>query len=630
MIYLFSQQLLIGLISCSIIYVIGKSILSFYEVKAGFFFRLFLTSLIGIITIVLIFSIIWSHGRTINIFLIPFVLFFMYRYRYEVKRQRIILKDSIHEILWIFGFFILLFLYQSIFFFNFHTNTILYLFRDDYLHALFSDSIKLWGSENYLTDLLYFNPELRNQLVPYHYPELWLNSFISKLFHNSTFNSYYLITNSILFSTFLMGICSLFKKTNTFLIVLFSVISLFITNVYSTQLPYLDIHSFPWDGTIMGLYSQKLAFISLFTLLSIVLFNKKKKSEGIIILLTIPLFSVTFMPGILAGIGLFTLLEIIESRSNIKRNQLYSILLILIFFISYFTFYHIYESRYTKNYASFTPFFKNWKLKLSIELYLRFLLSSTLFFVPYIVLLLRSSLQLYRYWIFVAFCFTGGIIATFLGSSLLDAGQFTSNISIFAIVILIVTFAQFISEGKWNKQKYIIMILICFIIISNAIIVVKMKRELSVSNETIIENPAFLQSIANTIVEDPAVILYFKPISKCTTGSFSNWYHSSPLLPLSQFTNKTVVFSIANPESFAKKIKMSYVDSNYYYQFTPLCLWYNKGKMHTFESFVKKYSIHYFYCMKGTVIPDFIIKNAKLVLISKTTQSKFYIVNLEN
>ena len=630
MIQLFLSQLFIGFLSCLIVYAVGKTISSFYEITGNFFFRLFITNCLGIIAIVFAYSVLGSKGRTISLLLIPFIIYFFYRYRQSVKTFRFHWKEILQESVWVLGLFLIIFLYQSLFFFDFAKNSLLYLFRDDYSHALFSDSLKLWGSENYLTDLLYFNPGMRIQLIPYHYPELWLTSFFAKLFSIATINCYYLITNSLLLSTFLCGICSLYKKTNIFVIVLFAIISLFITNVYSSQIRYLGFHSFPWDGTVMGLCSQKLAFIAVYLLLGIILVLKKQKTDGIIVIAAIPLFSVTFVPGILCGIVLFSLLEIIEAGFRTTRRQGIAIGLAFVFFFVYFLFYRFFQSSYTKNYATFLSFLDSWKLKISFWYFMFHFIGITLFFTPYIILLLRKSLILYRFWIFYIFCLTGGILATLLGSSLLDAGQFTSNSNILAIIILIVSFAMYISEGNWNGKKILIVTLFCMLVLGNTIFVVKTKYELSVSKEPGIENEAFLQSIAQNIQENPSVILYFKTTKGIHNGEFSSWYHSSPIIPLFQYTNKTIIFSIANPESFAQNITMSYVDSNYYQHFTPLGIWYSKGKTQTLESFVKKYSIHYFYAMQGTSIPEYIIKNAKKVLISKTTQSKFYIINLDN
>src|ERR1035437_1807040 len=82
MIYtLFIQQLFFALFALLLTYSIGKSIASFIKITGGFFFKLFIIYSIGIIVILLFYSIIKAHGRTVNILLLPSLTYFVYYYK---------------------------------------------------------------------------------------------------------------------------------------------------------------------------------------------------------------------------------------------------------------------------------------------------------------------------------------------------------------------------------------------------------------------------------------------------------------------------------------------------------------------------------------------------------------------
>src|ERR1035437_49593 len=169
MIYLLLiQQLLFGILTLFIIYSIGKIFVSFIDVQCNFFLRLFILYIIGILAIVLFYSIAKAYGRTNNIFLLPIIVFLLYQYRFHFTKKLCINKHGIiKELIWSLIPFVFIFIYQSFFYFDFGKNELKPLFGDYYWYASFTDSLKLWGTENYFTTSNFFFPYIREGLMPY-------------------------------------------------------------------------------------------------------------------------------------------------------------------------------------------------------------------------------------------------------------------------------------------------------------------------------------------------------------------------------------------------------------------------------------------------------------------------------
>ena len=136
MIYtLFFQQLLFGFLGLLITYFAGKLITSFFSVNGGFFFRLFVSYIIGITAIVLFYSIIKTQGQTINILLLPIIGFLLYYFRDSFVMPSIPLKLIIKELSWSAFPFMLIFLYQSWWIFDFSNGWIRQTTFDLYAYA---------------------------------------------------------------------------------------------------------------------------------------------------------------------------------------------------------------------------------------------------------------------------------------------------------------------------------------------------------------------------------------------------------------------------------------------------------------------------------------------------------------
>jgi len=335
---LFFTQLLFGIFSMLIIFVIGKLLIGFYDFKGDFFLKLFIIYIIGIISIVFFYSIIKAHGRTINFALLPIFLTIIYLFRKNtISFQKINLKIIKVEILWSIIIFLTLFLFQSQFYFDFHKGEIKPLFIDIYRYSANIDSLRLWGIETGPNDLNYFIPKYRTGLIPYHFAELWLSAFFGNLFHINSVTSYYIVVLIVLVSVYVLGIMSLFEKyiNNKIILYLTSISLLFVSGINVLGINANNI----WG--ILEIAGQKLSFVYCILLLSFILIKNNHWKIGLIILASIPIFSITFLPGIIGGICLFLILFILINKIKNIKQQMFILCTVLTVFLSIILMYYL-------------------------------------------------------------------------------------------------------------------------------------------------------------------------------------------------------------------------------------------------------------------------------------------------
>lgn len=636
---IFIQQLIFAILSLLFTYSLGKFITSFFDIKGNFFFRLFVTYIIGIIAIVLFYSIIKSHGRTINILLLPIIGYIFYLVKNSfTKKTRFDKSETLREFAWSLLPFIIVFLYQSWFYFDFKNSDIKPLFVDFHRYATFTQSINQWGVESYLSEMNYYFPKFRSGIIPYHYPELWLTSFFSKLFNNSLVNSYYFVVYPILASTFLIGILSLFEEAFKSKVIVISIgLALcFITDISLSF--YMDT---PNSLSIMAINGQKLAFIYCFILLGFILLKRKSVLVGLLILCAIPIFSTIFLPGICGGILFLSIFSYFIFDEKTRKTFIISGLTIIGLLCGYVIFLKTFQSSFTADYAITKIFhsgifaqydghltFKNCKIIVSnfisyaipnISLHG---MSRLLLHLPFILILIYYIKKDKLYIILSTSFLLFGAIATSLTKILLDSNQFTHLIGAIFLVVTIIYISEFIKNPpKQVAIKYVITFsLISFTIFS------WYTPYNSRSNFDNNEELSFIKEVANSIQKDNSVILVFYSKNELLKCNFYNWVWENQLICIGQLTPKTVIFTLGNPEIFKQSKKIEYVDTFFYNHFTPVIEWKKKGTQYTLETFINHYKIKYFYIKKGAVIPDFIKAKTIRSIESPHSKSKFLVI----
>lgn len=633
---LFFQQLILSTFSFIIVFIVGKIITSFISFKGPFldnlFLKLFIIFLVGVVSIFLFYSIIKTHGYTVNILLIPIIGYFVYTYRKNFRKPSVDFNLAYKEFLYALLIFVLVFLFKSCLFFSLRNGPINAIFYDSYLYAMFSDILNYSNIENFSLTQIF---ELKKELIPYHYPELWLTAFFSWILNNSTANTYFFGVITLLTTIYIIGIVGLLKGIKSILLkILFVLIIITISNIYIPT-TFIESHS-GWN--IMHINGAKASLIYSFILLSFYCLNKSENVTGLVILLLIPIFSNTFFPSIAGGIIMFLFIKIIFDKKN--RNTWSIIFLLTVFYLLlYILFYSINRSEIIQmvNKKMFSsgifsgfnnrPDFIKYKVVISNFIYytipssfnhILFLLAE---FLVYFILFYKL-IQKYRnsFILSLLIIISGAVFANLTFFSTSEFYQFVEADKCFLIIVIIFLFIEYCYSFK--KKNTIIIIIMLIISIYNFNILIKTNTNF---NRGKIESVRFFFESALLLEPKKNIIM-----SLMDSSSFSNkrgyqfWYQNNNITQVLHFTKSSTFFILGNPQDFLKYNKLlNFSDSVSYKHSTPINVWRGKGQEYTLESFIDYYKIKYFYIKKGIEIPIFIADNIEKVIVSENTGSRF-------
>jgi hypothetical protein len=637
MIYtIFLQQILYAFLALFLTFIVGKIITAFIELKGNFFFRLFITYIVGITAILLSYSIVKAHGRTVNLLVLPILCYFIYYFRYAIhKRPEFHISDIYKELCWSLIPIIVVFLYQSFFYFDFCKGELKPLFCDFHRYAIFTQSIHLWGLESYLAEMNYFFPSFRTGIVPYHYPELWMTSLFSTMNHNSLVNSYYFTVYPLLTATFILGVMSLFEISirSNIIVLIFAVAVCFITDI--TFRCYMET---PNSLSIFGINGQKLAFVYCFLLLGFILIKQQHLIIGQLILVIIPFFSTIFLPGIWGGLLVYNSLALILFPRKNVRTSLFIIASIVVVLLFYSAFLNVFQSPFTNDYAIkkilssgiFSRYnghltLQNIKMigsnfiHYSIPNIVLHSFSRFILYVPFFLLFYRSLWKQKQLFILSLSFLIVGALATSVSKILLDSNQFTHLLGAVFIVLIIICIADFNAHYRGAKWKKYSIVLIGIFFICIAWVSPYNSRSLTDNSEDV----SFVKRVSGCLTDNQNIVLVFYSKDECEKGTFYNWIWQNTMLNVSQYNSKTILYTMGNPEIYSSLGKQNYIDDYFFNHFTPINTWKHQNKNNTVENFIERYHIKYFYCKKGVVVPDFITKKAVEIIESPSTNNKF-------
>ena len=635
-----------GVLSIFITYIVGKSILAFLPKSKGLFFQLFVSLAIGILVLVLLFSIFASGGKTIHVILLPIIGLFFFKYRKSITKPTINFCEIRTELLWAILLFIPVFLYQSYFFFDFVNGTVKSLLWDNYAYASYIDSLRLWGAETRYVDMNYFSPEFRKGLVPYHYSELWLSAFWASLFKLSSIKAYYFITNSLLLTAFTTGVCSLFEQKidKKYVIVPLSFLLLFIAGLTFPFYGHSDLLPCLWfkNMSMLGILGSKMAFIYLYLLMAIILLKRGELFLGNTLLLTIPLFSIGLMPGIWGGMLLVQIFDITKQRFKINRNHVYVFGFVGFAIVLYALFYHVFKSGnvddYTSKYIFSHGIFKSVyggitiaNIKIVIANFICYsiptiglnMLKMLVFFFPFLIIIYRSVQRNARLWLFTLIAVICGATITTLCAGILDTGQFTTNLSVIMAVLIIIGIAELVVDTyiKPSKINFVLIFIAGILLFYNLIGTIQSRDAMQTWHD---DDHVFLKKIAETVKSEKTVVcLVLLSEDEYARQPYLWWYDRNDADIVSQYSNAHFIFTLANPELYFKYKEIRESEKFAYNYLTPINAWRNKNNGQDLEAFIKQFSIRYFYVKKSVKLPLYITRNTKNSIESTKTGTNF-------
>jgi hypothetical protein len=615
------------------IYLTGKIILSFFSVNVLGTFKLFLIYITGLTSVFLIYSVIKTNFLTVNIGFLPILFYIIYLKRDTITLPKLNYFNIKNDISLTLLIFIPIYLFQSYFFFDFMNGTFKPLHTDHYLYADFSNSLKLFGIESKFTDLNFYFAN-SNKLVPYHYPELWLTAFFSIFLKTPTVNAYFLIIIPVCVSIFSIGIFSLLdnKKVPFLIKYIFSILGLFISGIYFDIYNEFEITKYQHqaDNSIFSLFSQKFCLIYIYILLSAILFLRNKRDLGLIVLSLVPILSISFAPGIVGGLFLYYLYKVFFKSYKIKISNDVSLFTSIFIGVFLLFFYSVNKGDYTSNVlddAFLLNDIVNNKLNLSsIKIFIgnniHRLFRPFIFYVPYAfiiwILILKNQALSFLY-LLILFC---GVFSSVILLGVLDSNQFASNTYIFFNVSIIIGISFFIEENKLVSLKRSLIFTVLLFLISTNIINISKNKNLP---NRIIENKVFKRILTETDDENIKILVFLNRSDFSKIPFLSWWQLKNDLLPLTQYSNRNIIFTFGNPELFFKsKTDITSADKLFFNHLLPIN--YIKNNKYNYVKFIKTNNIKLLYVKKGVYLSPEINKQIKFELKSKELDGRMLIL----
>jgi hypothetical protein len=635
------------------VYLSGKLIVSFYTFTKTFDLKIFLTLLIGVVIISISYSFFKTNGITIQSAIIPILLYLVrkfapYRSLFSINKKSLLNELSV---IMICGTFI--YIYQSSYYIDYFHLALKPLFSDNYIYAQTSESMSTLGSENFNFGANYFFDEIRTERTPYRYGDLWLNAFFLKLTSVPSIFSFYCITIPILISVMMVGIFELLAKSTLagYFNYLVAFILLFVSIVFIPHLNPIEDLKFVSEPSLMGSFQQKLGLTTCISLLAFYLWNKDRNTS-IILLVSIPIFYVAYLPSIWGGLLLYCLFTIFRTRWSFNSNRfnLAIILLILGLIAHFFLFYHFFGDNFSKlsnpslsdipilkrlptdflqqssiwmSFKVFISEFFTYSLP-SIFHYLTgsiwHLLVGTLFFVPYFLFFIKQIRQNVSMIIFILFVLFAGIVGLVLNDGNGDNYQFYTNNLIFISVLLIISISSNISAASKPLKSKKNIVLFIFVILFNLYPIARFKGQVGDSN---LDKP-FLKKVMNKIPPDEDVQVLFFINSNGFDKGFYDWVGRNDLYYIQQFFSNRIDFNIANPEVYLEKNQLKKYDVPFYRYWSIVNYWRKKSGKKDVTEFVEHFKIRYLYLDTKVELPLSIRAIIKEELISK--EGKRFIV----
>ena len=207
--------------------------------------------------------------------------------------------------------------------------------NDVNIHGWISYFIGSSGHENYFMSLS--GGDVAYQSVkPFHYFELWLNVFISKLFGGLYTPNLALVVYPLLTSISFTGILALwerFAKRMTYRLVLLSILILLAGALYLPFFKLLEIDNF---GLPLLTYRYKMSAAYPLLIFFVLAWTSKKYLSALVALCLLPIISITFLPAIIGGVFLYTLIQLFQKPSRNSTHQFLLPLGSLLFFILFY------------------------------------------------------------------------------------------------------------------------------------------------------------------------------------------------------------------------------------------------------------------------------------------------------
>jgi len=367
---------------------IGFFISYFFKLNNSLEKALFEELALGLIFWVLLTSIISTYGKTVMLgFVILGVFAFFYKQTSQVK------KLNLKNLAFIFleSFIINAFIFIVFAFFIYNSGKIVPPHPDFVFYGKTAYYMLNFHQES--KQLEYFYPKMNNP-IPYHYFEMWLTSFFHWLFKSNTILTLCLVVFPLATSTAYWAFKVLFSyfQINEILGYILSFLFLFIAGIFLgfyksiSFLAYIDVFA------QNNFQYPRIIFINISILWTVILFLKKQNIQAILILLSLPVISITTAPAVFTGIVLYAIFYYFFFEKNITiLLKMISPAFLLAFYIGGFYVFSSFfsgESDLAKGFSQNTQAFDFQYFKTVLNIILGTGIQHIILYFPFITLLI--------------------------------------------------------------------------------------------------------------------------------------------------------------------------------------------------------------------------------------------------
>ena len=489
-VFIFIKFFGLFLFSICLLYILGKGILiSLSPVLkiSGFYQRTFISLALGVFIIVILSSVIITHGLTISTGLILCGLFLVIElylfkkkgievFSFGTPAEKMRPLEIFYTMAGLIFFALLFFSWQAVMVFKSGNFPFIVPERDYVYYADLSEMLWKTGQENNFQTGNLVNPRYHG-VIPYHYFELWLTAFFSWIFKIENLLSGHLLVIPLFFFMMGLGFLSVAETIQVSGI-----------KKYLVTLPLLFLGGFPlipdissdyfqWVSAIESpMFAEKEAHHDWIALVGLLFILNNSFTCGFIVFVSMLFVSGTTLPGILGGGLSFLIISFVfklHGKRELLKMAFYFLIANIYFFIFYFLLgnpdFSFRASQPLLHYTDLSPvidfginFFtiKVFLVELAVRIHripyeLAFVLSPILLVIFFLWKKKKIHEGMVSSLIFICAVYLWAVVAYGTFYKMNDSGQFFENVYFFILAFLSVMIIIFLKEEKLKSLRMI-------------------------------------------------------------------------------------------------------------------------------------------------------------------------------
>ncbi len=588
------------------------------------FQSLFTHSTVGYLIIILLYSIIVANFKTINILLIPILLF----YSIYIIPHTDFSSYKIGKTGFFYLLLFIIFFYTIEYFSIYDIDSIVpkNLFMDYLMSSRVSYLLNL-GFENIQLVKNYYIENKFNE--PYHYGELWGNALLYRIFNINPSICLLAITHTLLNTILFLGVLSIYERIYNLLklkyflcLLLFFFSTCFLSNILPKDFN-LVFGNYDIDILINPKFSLT-AIILIFTYLN---YQVQKKFYVINLILFIPILNSISLVSIYMTVGIYYILHFLifkPSKSVFIRNFIFVFINGLLFIVFYYVLTdHVPNNTSEINYREII--FRDIEIKRFIVPIILGLCS--VFYAPSLL-----------------YCTYKNIVNRYPLQKFSDYDLFHFSI-LFSAIFCLTTFYYMVDARQLFQIPYIIYLYIVSIIVS--IHYIKRKFLLVATIFFGITSMYYTLSKQSKINGNysPIYRTYLYDLFKDTSIVFLSLKDDNDIKSLYQMNANLSypgIYAVqTNPNALAipfynhelDSVKLLTVDSLYQKEVINRnfeSFYRGKFNIKTDSQYINSFDIQYIFTSKSVVLPNNLYNKYRLLISDKSTGEKLYIKNTLN